>query len=49
MKASDRVRPEPIPITDRSEIRGNHSYVIVQPAAPKPTRKQQEASHGEAV
>lgn len=45
MKASDRVRPEPIPIQDKSEIRGNHSYVIV-PAKPA---KKKEAADGETV
>lgn len=47
MKASsERVRPAPIQIHDRSEIRGNHSYLIV-PA--KPAKKDKEAADGEAV
>lgn len=48
MSSSDRKRPKPIPIKDRSEIRGNHSYIIEEPAPVKPERKK-GASDGEAV
>ena len=49
MKASEtnRSRPEPIPIRDKSEARANRSYIIQAPAV-KPAKKQ-EADHGEAV
>lgn len=46
MSSSERIRPKPIRIKDKSEIRGNHSYII---EAPEPAPVKKEKAHGEAV